>query len=133
MKHRAEYYAKAFAALVAEAKSDKERETLIKNLAALLQKNGDASSAPKVVILAERFIRKSLGGREWIVETARALPESEKKLLRALAGSKDVVREVMNPALVAGTRITIDETEELDASLRRKLDLMFEKQLVTSD
>mgnify|MGYP001561659824 CR=1 FL=1 len=125
MKHRAEYYAKAFAALAHEAKSDKEREALIKNLATSLQKNGDGSLAPKVALLAERFIRRSLGGREWVVETARALPESEKKRLRALAGSKDAVREVMNPALIAGTRITIDETEELDASLRHKLDLMF--------
>jgi F0F1-type ATP synthase delta subunit len=45
--------------------------------------------------------------------------------LEGLAKAKDVVREVINPELVAGALITKNGEEQLDVSLASRLDKLF--------
>ena len=49
-----------------------------------------------------------------------------KELVASLANKGDVVEEKINPDLVAGIKITANDEMQFDASLKRKLDDVFE-------
>jgi F0F1-type ATP synthase delta subunit len=125
MKHSATLYAKALAEAAQEHPSSASKEDLAQNLLALVKRNGDERQLPKIVELAERLLAVKTGRRLVTITSARPLPESLRKALRAELGQTDIVSETVEPNLVAGVKITINGEQQLDASLKRKLDKLF--------
>jgi F0F1-type ATP synthase delta subunit len=123
MRYSLQNYAEAFAAAVREAGAD-QQDTVARNFLALLGKSGDDVYAENIVKATERLLRKRDGGREVVVESARPLEISNRNLLSEIATAKDAVTLRVNPDLVAGVRIFIDEEMEFDGSLKGKLDKM---------
>lgn len=124
MKYPPETYAKAFLAVIEKTPSNR-RDEVIKRFLEVIQKSGDLKRVGKIVeTINETLIRKG-GGHLIKIEAAR---EFSKKLIAEISknfSKQDQIEISINPALVAGTRITIDGERELDNSLTRKLHRLF--------
>ncbi len=124
MKYPPEAYAIALHDAVSHAPSGK-RDEIVKRFAALLRKTGDIARADKIIRAFEKLTVKNSGGR-WIeVEFARPLDTGLASRVVKSFAAKDHIEEIINSALIAGARVTIDGGQELDNSLARKLKKMF--------
>jgi len=126
MKYTPIAYAKAFSELAAGAETASAQNELVKSFWATVEKNGDLGKAQKIVAQTETLLRRADGRDFYGVETARKTETSAKHILASIATAKDVVRETVNPGLVAGVRITKNESEQLDATLATRLNNLFQ-------
>lgn len=129
MKYRPEIYAKAFA-LAAEKNppaggAAEQEKKIIRNLLALVRRNGDAKDLPKITSHAEKILREKEGRKKFLFESARPIAQELRKSLLGMLREKDVTEEKVVPDLVAGVRVTVDEERQFDATLARKLQKMF--------
>jgi F0F1-type ATP synthase delta subunit len=124
MKYSASLYAKALAQAVAEAKG-KDLDVIEKNFLALVRRNGDEGSLRKIVEQAGRMIRKTDGIKKVTIRSARPLGAAQEKLVNNLVHSGDVVEKEIDPELIAGVRIVMDDELQFDGSLKGKLDALF--------
>lgn len=126
MKFSTFIYAQALAQAIADPAA--QGEEIIKNFMALVVKNGDGAHLKKIVAEAARLVHRKSGVRDITLESARALhPEQKKTLHGHFAKSSDAVEEKVNPELVAGTRVTVNDELQFDGSLRTKLDQLFQR------
>ncbi len=126
MKYSLNNYAEALASAVSERGSGARRDEIVRNFAALLERNGDDVHADAIIRAAERILRRDEGGREVLLESARPISDRNlRSLSAAFAGPKDSVETRVSPELVAGIRVTVDGERELDGSLKGKMDKMF--------
>ncbi len=124
MKYPAKLYGRAFAEAAA-GKSEKERHELVRNFAELIARNGDTAHASKIIAEAEKALLAKDGRRKAVIESVRPLTAGQRKSVLAALLPTDVHEEVLNPALVAGIRITVDGERQFDGSFSRKLQKMF--------
>lgn len=127
MKHSPVIYARAFAAVLSETPRG-TNETLVKNFVASVRRHGDTVHWDKIIREVERLVRKLHGTRHIVIESARPLSSSQRKALRESFPSSDAVEEQISPDLIAGVKITIDGTEQLDGTLATKIERMFAPQ-----
>ena len=101
-----------------------DRDGAIVNFWKTVGKNGDESRAGDIVQEFEELSVRENGGRVIILEMARkhGLYQNE---LGKLFHPNDLVRSVINQSLVAGVRVTIDGSMELDSSLAGKFRKIF--------
>ncbi len=136
MKYQPIHYAKAFCAAVAEHPHSVEK--LVKNFARLIAKNGDEHGAPKILAATGKLLHATTGTKEVTFVTARPLtPErndggqarpSPKPLRTAfhhLIHPHDTVREVVDPSLVGGVKIIVNDEEQYDGTLAGKINKLF--------
>ena len=124
MKYRPSFYAKALAEAALEAKG-KGHDEIVKNFLALVKKNGDEGELRKIVPEAERLVRRATGKRKVTVQSARALNPAQEKMVKGLAKPGDMVEYGVDPELIAGIRIILDDELQYDGSLRGKMDKLF--------
>lgn len=126
MKYPAHIYAKALAEAITspEAKGARGAE-IAANFLALLRKNGDEAHARKIIEEAARMARGKGGIRKLTVESARPLTVAQEKMVRALTKPEDVVETRIDPELIAGIRVIMNDELQFDGSLRGKLDKIF--------
>ncbi len=124
MKYPAHIYAKALAEVIVatQGKSGAAQDAIVARFIALVRRNGDESHLRKLVEEAARFVRGKRGVRKVTIATARPLSAAQRKVFQELIKSGDVVEEQMNPELVAGVRIMINDELQFDGSLKGKLD-----------
>jgi len=60
-------------------------------------------------------------------ETARKITASQKKLLDSFVKNGDVVKEKINPEIIAGVKIIINNSKQFDSSMQSKLQNIFVK------
>ena len=123
MKYPALHYAKAFAKAFEAHPHDKEK--LVKNFVKLIEKNGDTHQGSKILAATEQLLRPITGARSITFITARPPSEALKKSLHRLVRSHDVVRENVDPSLMGGVKILINEEEQFDGSLLLKINKLF--------
>lgn len=123
MKYSPLHYAKAFAKAVAAHPHEKEK--LVKNFVKLIERNGDTRQGVKILAATEKLLRPVTGAKSITFVTARPSPEPLKKSFHKLLRTHDVVRESIDPSLIGGVKILVNEEEQFDGSLRRKLDKLF--------
>jgi len=124
MKYTSTQYAQAFVALAQEIVSDKEERELIRNFASLIDRNGDSSHRDEIVQKTDRMLRRQYDKRTVLLETARPVKDLHKKL-HGFIKRTDIVEEKISPELVAGVRITVDDEQQFDGTLARKLKVLF--------
>ena len=122
MKYPPQLYAKAFVSVL-EGKTSKEK--LAENFITLIKKNGDWGKRAKIVAETEKLLRVKEGRRKVVIETARPLSPALQKDLKKFSQPHDITEEKIDPALVAGAKITIDDEMQFDGSLKRKIEKLF--------
>ena len=123
MKYTSEIYARAVREAIDEAPAG-ERDKVFKRFVHAAARRGDARKLSAVAKELERSGGRAKGGRMITIEFARPLGGGTSKF-RNLLKSEDCLENQINPDLIAGARITIDEERELDFSLARRLNKMF--------
>ncbi|MBX4200681.1 F0F1 ATP synthase subunit delta [Candidatus Parcubacteria bacterium] len=114
-------YAKALADSLSAKRTDEKK--IAKNFLQLVQKNGDMKKIHKILALAQEFLLKHTGNKKIVLETARKTDTSH--IIKTFAKKGDIVEEKINPAMIAGVKITVDNHKQLDFSLIKKLENIF--------
>lgn len=123
MKYRPHIYAKALDELLADPKASGSQ--IAKRFLEVVRRNGDEASLPKILEEAARFARGRGGARKVIVESARTLGTSQEAMIKKFLTPGDVVVHKIDPELIAGIRITVNDERQFDGSMRAKLDALF--------
>lgn len=124
MKYTPEHYAKALAAAITDPKA-KSDALMAKNFLALVRNNGDEGYLPKIVEEAARLVRRTSGIRKVTVESARTLKPAQEKQIGRFLQSGDVVERKIDPALIAGIRIVVNDEMQFDGTMKHKLDRLW--------
>ena len=114
-------YAKALAEVIAKGKADISKEKIASNFVKLLISAGFEGKSKEILELAETMVLANQGKRKITFETARKSTSSQQKMLEKFVKSGDVVKEKINPELIAGIKIIINDSRQLDGSLQSKL------------
>lgn len=122
MKFSSKIYAKVLLEMISE-KKDKNEKKIIDNFFKILEKNRDLKKAKEVISLIEKMYFKKIGKRKVELETARKI--DYKNLGGNFLKESDIIEEKINPDLVAGIKIIINDEKQLDFSLKNKLDSIF--------
>ena len=125
MRYSTYWYAKALAQAILDAKTETQGAAIVKNVLALVRKNGDESRLGKIVEEAARLVRGKWGIRKVTVESARTLGPAQERSLQAFLTAKDVLERKIDESLIAGIRIILNDELQFDGSLRGKLDRIF--------
>ncbi len=120
MKHPAHIYAQTVRDVIAQGVSE---DDAMYGLAWMIQKNGDAAYSDRIGRALDRELVVSRGGKWVEIEVAHETGAAEK--LKNLFSSSNRVTTHINPALIAGARVTINSEEELDLSFERKVKQLF--------
>ena len=125
MKYSPQLYAKAFAEAAEGARTAKKQAMFAKRFVEIVIKNGDGHQLKKIAAYAEKLMREKTGKRKIVVENARSLKQPPAKLFKDFLFRSDIVESKINPQLIAGIKITINDERQFDGSLKRKLDKLF--------
>ncbi len=121
MKYPAHIYAQALVEVLGGPDAERNKERIAENFIALIRKNGDEMHLRKILEEASRMSRGRSGLRKVVVDSARALTEAQRKEVGRLLRKEDVVVERIDPSLVAGIKVTVNEELQFDGSLAKKL------------
>ncbi len=124
MKYAPLLYAKALADAILGAAHTTDEEKILKNFLNVVRKNGDERELRKIVGIAEKFIVQNSGGKLVEVTTAREVKRPT-ELLKTIVDPQDVLRETIDPNIVSGIKITVNDEREFDATLTKKLNALF--------
>jgi len=124
MKYSTLTYAEALADVAREAHAG-DVPRIQKNFLELLRRSGDEAHLSKILVEAERIMRAKDGSKHFVVTTARKQKMAAHEILKDLVGPHDAVTESVDPTLVAGMRVVVNDEMVFDGSLRSKLEKMF--------
>ncbi len=125
MKYPARLYAAAFAELAAGRLKPEDEKRLTANLVKLAVRNGDSHQLPAILRETDRLLRAKTGRRKVVIDSARPLTKKMQDELSRVLNKDDVLEMRIDPALVAGVKLTVDDQSQFDGSLRRKLGRLF--------
>lgn len=125
MRYVPQLYARAFVEVAAPDLTPKEETILVKNFLSLIVKNGDGYHLKEILAETEKLLRVKTGRRKIVIESARPLRQSPHTLLKHFLRPSDLTYEKIDPELIAGIKVTINDEEQLDGSLARKLKKLF--------
>jgi len=124
MKYPSHIYAHALAEVVADPKA-RNSDEIVARFIAIVQRNGDMPHLRKIVEEAARFARGKGGIRKVTIESARMLTAKQEKEVAHFLTAGDVTERKIDPSLIAGIRLIVDDEMQFDGSLRGKLDNVF--------
>lgn len=124
MRHAPAQYAEAlFEAL--EGASPEARKERIARFLRLLERERAKHLLRKVLIRYEKIFLRRKGLRKVDVESARPLSDAVRKDIEDALESPVLLTETVNPELLAGVRITLDDSVLIDASAKSKIANLF--------
>ena len=124
MRYGTEQYARALMDALADAKPTM-RPAMIRRFLTLLRKNKDTRRLGAILRKAEKQSLADQGLHKVALTSASALAPKVKKEIAATLDKKPLWEETVDPALLGGIRILINDDLLIDASARRRLDRMF--------
>jgi F0F1-type ATP synthase delta subunit len=124
MKYSAHIYAKALAEAMAMPHG-KSHDEIRRNFLDILRSHGDEAHLSKILAETERILRAKDGTKKFSVHVARAQRKSAREFVKQMMGPHDVAEEEIDPSLVAGMKVIVNEEMVFDGSLRSKLDILF--------
>ncbi len=98
---------------------------IAKNFLSIIRRNGDEARLEKILDEAARLARGKHGVREVTVSSARPLSASQEGAAKKFLKPGDMVDYAIDPALVAGLKIVVNDETQFDGSLKSKLDTLF--------
>lgn len=134
-QNKTKLYAKALAEIVLEKHARQNAtafgakklsaDAIVRNFVKYLEKNGQMHRAKEILNLAEDLFLAKQGKRKIIIETARKMTVNQKKILGNFVKEGDVFKEKVNPEIIAGIKIIINNEKQFDASMQNKLQNIF--------
>jgi F0F1-type ATP synthase delta subunit len=124
MKYAPKFYAKALAEVAAGQLSPAKEKEIIENFTKAVMDRGGRKQWPKIIAAAEQAMREKEGLRKVTVESARPLKNAESDL-KGFIRKEDILEEKVDPEIIAGIKITLDDARQFDGSLSRKLNRLF--------
>ena len=121
-------YARILDKLVSRGESEKALEENVRGFLLYVAENKDVHLAGKIYKELEKAWRTKI--RRVDIETGKRVmgSEEQKESMRALfgkGGAAVCVTQRINPRLISGTKITIDDNYQVEASLEGALNQMF--------
>lgn len=126
MKHSPQIYAKAFSEIASEPSADKKANVFVKNFLKLIEKNNDQHQLKKIFREAEKLVREKTGKRKIVLETARPVKKFD-TAIKKIVKKGDVIEEKINPELIAGIKIILNDEMQFDGSMQKKIKSLFVK------
>jgi F0F1-type ATP synthase delta subunit len=132
MKYSVHDYAKALDEAIADSAAGPvaKKEAVVKNFLTLIRRNNDESRMKKILEEAARLARGRNRGqvgaiRQVTIQSARPLSKAQEKMLAGFLGADDVVDYEIDPELVAGVKIIVNDEMQFDGTMKAKLDNLF--------
>jgi len=107
--------------LPARAGKGVDEKKIVNNFVKLLINSGYENKAKEILDLTEDLLLQKQGKRKITFETARKITPSQKKILESFVKKGDIVKEKINPELIAGIKIIINDLKQFDASMQSRL------------
>jgi len=123
MKYQPSVYAEAFL----EADGEKLSRGSVRNLLGVLRKYGDLYLLPAVLREIEKIHRAKHGIHKVEVVSARKIQKEVEPRLRERFGSKAAFYFEINPEVIGGIILRINDELVIDASIKRRIDKIFPK------
>ncbi len=125
MRYKISQYADALVEAL-DGATDETARTRTRAFVALLQKHQMLGRAERIAGMVERRLAKRAGVTRITLESAAALSPAFRTELSELFGDKVWIAEHVQPDLLAGVRIVIDDETLIDASGKRRLATLFQ-------
>jgi F0F1-type ATP synthase delta subunit len=123
MKYTTKNYANALVEFLSEGKiADKK---ISQGFIKLLERQNDLKKSKEIIELAEFLLAKKNNKKSVTFETARKLSEAQRKILLKSTEIGDIIKEKINPELIAGVKIIVDNEKQLDQTLLKKINNLF--------
>ena len=119
MKYNPRQYAKALYESLKEAKEN-EVDLVFKNFYSILLRNNDLKLVNKIIEKIEEIDKEERGVVEVEVTGAKEIDKDLVSKLRNLIGKKVEIREKVDPGLIGGLKIQINDLL-IDGSIKAKL------------
>ena len=120
-RNQSKLYAKALSEIIFEGVKPAEEKKIVDNFLKLLEKSGQQKKAKEILDITEDLLLAKRGKRKIIFHTARKMTADQKKILRSFIKDGDTVTEKIEPELIAGIKIIINDSKQFDASMQSKL------------
>jgi F0F1-type ATP synthase delta subunit len=120
MKYPTHIYAHALVQVLEDPKVN--GVTAAKHFLELVRRNGDEGHLRQILEEASRFARGKSGIRKVTIVSARELTAKQEAELKHFFKAGDVVEKRIEPELVAGVKIIVNDELQFDGSLKNKLD-----------
>ncbi len=124
MKYTTKQYANSLLSAL-EGKSDKVQGETLQRFLGILARNGDAPKRNQIMAELKRAHLKKNKIHEVEVQMAANSPATLKKDLESALGKNILFKDILNPNILGGIKILIDDETLIDASVRTQLDRMF--------
>lgn len=125
MKHSARQYAEALIDAL-HGKEDKERLAVLRRFVRLLRRKGDNRQLKRIAVQYEKYLLKREKRVKLEVSSPEALSDKTRKALKEAVGKDLLLIEKIDPSLLAGIQILLDDTVLIDATGRRMLETLFD-------
>ena len=91
----------------------------------MVKKRNTPEQVRRIFKVAEGVFTRSIGRKKIVIETARPLTGKNLAVAQALFGHGETIIFKINPEVIAGMKITVDEDQTIDGTLARKLKKIF--------
>ncbi|MDD4989333.1 MAG: F0F1 ATP synthase subunit delta [Candidatus Pacebacteria bacterium] len=125
MKYKPKQYAEALYGVLDEKSGDEKK--LIKQFVLTLKKNRDSAKLPLILKHFEKIFTEKNGLIKVEVESAQELSPKVRKEIESAVGGKALFEEKINPKLLAGVRILLNDSIFIDSSALRHITNVFSK------
>ena len=126
MKYSAKQYATALYESLSEAKPS-QQDAVIKSFAQILVKNYDRSLFSKIAMQLKKLERSHAGSHEVVVTSARPLEVSVLKQIGEKVGKNSRIKEVIDPWVLGGMKVLINDELVIDGTYRARIGRMVEQ------
>ncbi len=123
MKYRPGQYAEALFAAI-EDKSDTEQKKIVKRFAEMLTRDHASAKLPAICMAYEKLQQRKQGIHSVRLETVSPATQKLKDQIHAILGKNINFEEVLNPYLLGGVKILVDNEILIDASAKHHMDAM---------
>ena len=124
MKYSPSIYAKALSEVAIDPTADKRANVLVKNFLKLVEKNNDQHQLKKIFQETEKLVREKTGKRKVVLETARPIKKLD-SAVKKIIKKGDILEEKINPDLIAGLKIILNDEKQFDGSMAKKIKQLF--------
>ena len=126
MRYRVIQYAEALHAALREKPMSQQQE-IMRRFAALLTRHRMSGKSDLIVAAYEKIVLQENGVRKVRIESASPVSGQLKKEIGDILGKKVQIEETVNPRLLAGVKILVDDELLIDASAQRQVEKIFSK------
>lgn len=131
----ARYTPKQYASALFGALQEKgvSKDAVIKRFAHVLVANYDKSLLPKIVMQLKKLERAQMGRHDVVLTSARPLEQATLSEVKKKVGENSGITEVVDPSVLGGLRVLINDELVIDGTLKTRIERMTEQLLKVAE